>query len=172
MAERTLGADQVLGDALLNEGAFGVRESLQHIPLRARESALIARRLSPPQSALRLFWSEAGVDGNCRLVIGEEDPVAILLGKVTPGAIDIVSKRDENVSQILPAPGRGPRGDGPFPNAEGIVRDHGAFCHVVDSPQAVTLWASPFWRVGGELLRMKHRLMWRVGSGTRIQHPK
>ena len=150
----------------------GVRESVQDVSLDAGERAHVAGLLLALESAARFCGSEAGVDRDGGLLVGEENPVAIFLGKVAPGTIDVVAERDQDVALVLSAPGGGPRGDGAFTDGQRIVRHHGAFGDVVDAAETMALRAGAFRRVGRERFGLQMRLARRVGSGARIQHPQ
>ena len=112
---RTVGQsllDHVLRDAPLHRRALRVREGVQHVAPRARERAHVAR--APPCRLSARFTSSsvvAGVHRHLRLLVGEQDPVAVLLRQLAPRHVDVVAERDEDVAQVLPLPRRRPRGD-------------------------------------------------------------
>ena len=99
MAQRALAAQHVLQHTLLHQRALGVGERVQHVRRALVERALVARLVLALQCAARLLRREAGVDRHDRLLVGEEDPVAILLRKLTPGPIDVDSPAMTRISR-------------------------------------------------------------------------
>ena len=76
----------------------------------------------------------ARIDLDGRLLVGEQDPVAMPLGQFAPRLVDVVAERDEDVAQVLPLPGAGPCGDGAL--ADGQRR-------VGNQVSSVTWWIRP-----------------------------
>src|SRR5580693_5297267 len=127
MAERALGAEHVLRHAPFHERALGFGKGMEHITPSAGKRPLITGLLFALESASHLVWSEAGVDRDDRLLIGEENPVPVFPGQLAPGTVDVITKRSQNVALILSLPGGRPRGDGALANGEGVIGHHRAF---------------------------------------------
>jgi hypothetical protein len=68
-----------------------MRERMKQMAAHPREGSLIARLLLSFEGSACFFRSESGINRNGRLFFGEQDPVAILLGKLMPGTIHIVA---------------------------------------------------------------------------------
>jgi hypothetical protein len=144
VTERTLGTYQVFRDPLAGQSALGFCEGVQQVRLHARKCALVAGRFLALERLARFRWRETGIDWNRRLVIGEENPVAILLRKVAPWTIDIIAEGYQNISLILPSPGGRPSCYRSLPDGERRVGDHRVFGGVIEAAEAVTLRACPF----------------------------
>ncbi len=138
---------------------------------RAGVGALVAGLGLAFECGAGLLGGEAGIDRDGGLLLGEKDPVALLLRQVAPGNVDVIAQGDQDIAQILPAPGGGPGGDGALADGQRGVRHHGGFRHLVDPAQAVALGAGALGRVGREILRIEHRLVGGVATGAGIEHP-
>src|SRR5206468_1930960 len=90
----------------------------------------------------------AGVDGHDGLLVGEQQPVAILFGQLAPGAVDVVAERGDDVAEVLPVPRGWPRGDRALADRLGVVGNHRLLGDVVHAPQPVTLRARALGGVG------------------------
>ena len=69
------------------------------------EGALVARLFLAFERAPHLVRRRSRHTPARRLLVGEQDPVAILLRQLAPGAIDVVAERDQDVAQVLAVPG-------------------------------------------------------------------
>ena len=118
--------DHVLQDALAHLLARGVRQGVQDVALRAPEPALVRLRHPVPLRG----------DLHDGLLLGEQDPVALLPRQLAPGDVDVVAQVAQDVAQVLALPRAGPRRDGPVPDAEPRVRDQGGLGDVVHGAQA------------------------------------
>src|ERR1700722_2491699 len=132
------------------------------MPFCAGKGALVAGLHLAFECLARLLWGEARINRHYRLLIGEENPVTILAGQVAPWAIDVIAKGRQYVALVLTLPCRRPRGDGPLPNCERIVGNHGAFRHFVDPAEPMALWTRTLWCVGGKGFGVKERLVGRI----------
>ena len=95
--------------------ALRVGQGVQDVALGAGEGARCStcrRRLRS-----RLGWT---VDG--RLLVGEQDPVAVRFGQLAPRRVDVVAERDQDVAQVLALPGTGPGGDRALADASATGR--------------------------------------------------
>ena len=171
MTERALAAHHVLRHALLDQRALGRGERVKHIPLGARESAVVVGGLTPLDRPLDLITVIARIDRNDRLLVGEQQPVAILLRKVAPGPVDVETQSRHDVAQVLALPRQWPGGDGPLANGERVVGHHRALCDFVHASEPVTGGTCALRRVRRERLCLQMRLVCRIGAGTRVQHP-
>ena len=170
VAQRAFGAQHVARDPLLHQRALRVGEGMQHVAPCAGEGPLVAGLLLALASASHLVGFEAGIHRDDRLLVGEEDPVAILLRQVAPRPIDVVAERDEDVALILSLPRHRPRGDRPFANRQRVVRHHRALGHLVDAAETVTPRTGALGRVRREGLGVEELLVGRVVAGARVQH--
>jgi hypothetical protein len=163
-------AEEVLRHPIADQRALRGGEGVQHITPRARERALVIGSLLAREGAPHLSRIVPRIDRDDRLLVGEEEPVAILLGEFPPRAIDIVAERLQDVAQVLTLPGGRPGGNGPFANGQGVVQYHRAFRHLVYPAQPVTGGTGPFRGVRRKRLRVEVRLAGRVRPGAGIQH--
>jgi hypothetical protein len=138
----------------------------------AGERALVAGLFLSLQCPPDFRRRTACIDRNGRLLFGEQDPVAILFQELAPRPIDVVSERDQDISQVLASPGSRPSGNRTLAYCQAIVRHHGLFGHLVDPPDSVAFWASTFDRVRRERFSVEERLASRVVPCPRIQHPQ
>ncbi len=169
LAERAAGADEELRHPPLEHRALGVGEGLHHVAPCAGEGAHVRGRLLPLQRAARLGGREPGVDRDLGLVVGEEDPVAVLLRKVPPRPVHVEAEGHEDVAQVLAVPRRWPRGDRALADGERGVRHHRGLGGLEEPPEAVTLRARPGGRVGRERLRLEVPLALRIGPRARVE---
>src|SRR5277367_740380 len=139
---------------------------MQDISLDAGKSTHVTGRLLALESLACFGGSETGIDRDGGGVVGIEDPVAIFLGKVAPGTIDIVAHGDQDVALVLSAPSSGPRGNRALTDGQRIIRHHGALGDVVDAAEPMALRASAFRSVGGKRFGFEARPVGRVFSGT------
>ncbi|MNX48235.1 hypothetical protein D3C86_788110 [compost metagenome] len=143
---------------------------MHHVAARARVGTHVAGFLLGAQGGAGLGRREARVDGHRGLLIGVQDPVAVLLFQVAPRDVDVVAQRDQDVAQVLAVPGGRPGRNGALADRPRWVGHHRRLGHVVDVAQAVAIGAGALRRVGREVLGVQHGLVGRVGAGTRIQH--
>ncbi len=172
MTRRTRATRQVTRHALLHQRALRRRERLQHIAPRAGERAHVAWLELLPSRDAGLRGREAGIDRRGRRLVGEENPVAILLRQVAPRRVDVVAEADQDVAQVLPVPRGRPGGDRALADRQRVVGDHRCLRRVDDAAEPVAGRACAFGRVRREVLGVQHRLMRRVRAGARVQHPQ
>jgi hypothetical protein len=170
VAGRTGGVEHVARDPPLDERALGGGKGLEHVAAGAGEGAHVAGLLLAAQGASGLGGREARVDGDHRLLVGEEDPVPVLLRQLVPGPVHVVTERHQDVAQVLPVPGRRPGSDGPLPDGERGIGDHGLLGHLEDPSEAVAARARTLRGVGREGLGLEHRLTPGIAAGAREEH--
>ena len=169
-AQPVTGADRAghglheLQHPLAHGGAARVRQRVQHVPPGAHVLALVGA-LDPARLAL-------GVHGDHRLLVGEQDPVAVGLVQLAPRAVDVVAEGGQDVAQVLAQPRPRPRGDRALADAERGVGDHRLLGGQVHPPEAVALRARPGDGVGGEGVRVQASRARRVGPRAGVQHPQ
>ena len=112
VADRARPGDHEARGALLHHRALGGRIAVGDMALRAREGAHVAGLDLAPDRALDLVMAPAGIDRDLRLLLGEQDPVAHLLRQLAPRRVDVDAEADQDVAQVLAAPGHRPGGDG------------------------------------------------------------
>jgi hypothetical protein len=134
---------QKLCHTTFHHRALGRGEGLQYILTGTCEGPLITRLFLAFERSLRFGRSIPGVDRHCRLFVGKENPVAVLLRKIAPWLIDVVAECDQDISQVLPLPGTRPRGDGPLPDGKLVIRYQRALTDLMDAADAVAFWAGP-----------------------------
>ena len=145
---------------LAHGGALGIGERMQHVALGAPEPALV-----------RLGHAVAlGRHLHHGLFLGEQDPVAVLLGQLPPGGVDVVAQVGQDVAQVLALPGPGPGGDGAVADAQRGVRDQGGLGDGVRDPQAVALGAGAGGRVRGKRVRVQRAGAVRIAAGAGEEH--
>src|SRR3569623_1470703 len=137
---------------------------------RTGEGAHVARLLLAFERAPYLGGSVAGIHRHHRLLVGEENPVALLLRQLAPGPVDVVTESQLNVAETLAMPGGRPGGDGALADGECVVGHQRAFGLFVDASQTVALWTRALWRVRRERFRIQQLLPARIMAGARIQH--
>ncbi len=172
VAERTIAAEHELRDAPFAQRALGVRKGVQHVPPRARERAHVAGLHFRLERAAHLRRVETGVHRHGGLLLGEENPVAVLLRQLAPRAVHVVAERHEDFALVLPAPGGRPRRDGALADGQGWVGHHGGFGDLVHPAQAVALRASALGGVRRERFRVEERLTGRVVARAGVEHPQ
>ena len=169
-AQPVTGADRAghglheLQHPLAHGGAAGVRQGVQHVPPGAHVLPLVG--------ALDAARLALGVDGDHRLLVGEQDPVAVGLVQLAPRAVDVVAEGGQDVAQVLAEPGTRPGGDRPLADAERGVRDHRLLGGQVHPPEPVALRARPGDGVGGEGVGVQPPRARRVGPRAGVQHPQ
>src|SRR5665213_3440697 len=124
VAQRAFRAQHVLRRALFHHRALTVGKGVKHVTFSTGKSAEVARFLLALERAPGLLWREPGVYRHLRLLVGKEDPVAILFAELAPRPVDVIADGYEYVALILPAPRRRPRGDRPLPDRKRIIRHH------------------------------------------------
>ncbi|MGY4415893.1 hypothetical protein ACVWW4_007629 [Bradyrhizobium sp. LB7.1] len=172
VAGRAVLGDHELRDAALHHRTLRLGIGLHHVALCAGESALIARLLLAAKGSFDLGRSVTGIDRNGRLLLREQDPVAVLFGQLTPGLVHVVTERRQDVPEVLPLPGTRPGRDGALADGPGVVGHHGFFGDVEHPADTVTGRAGSFRRVRRERFRIEHRLSARVIAGTGVEHPE
>ena len=159
LADRAVRARQKLRHPALHHRALRRGEGLQHVFAGAREGALIAGLFLPLQRPPRLGRRVSGVDRHGRLLVGEQDPVAVLLRELAPRLVHVVAERHQDVPQVLALPGGRPRGDGALPDGQTVVGHQGALADLMDAADAMAIRTGAFRRVRRERLRVKQRLL-------------
>src|SRR5678816_2925423 len=107
-----------LGHPLFHERAVRVGKRVQHMTPRARERSHVAGLFLAFQCASDFVCVVTRVDRHAWLLIGEEDPIAILLRQFTPRTTAVVSECGQDVALSLSWPGRGPCGGRALANRE------------------------------------------------------
>ena len=172
MAARTVARHHELHHPLFHQRALRVGIGVHEVAPGAREIAHVVRRFFAGHGPKGLCGRASRIDRNDRLLIGEEDPVALFLRQVAPGFVHLIAERHEDVAQILSPPGGRPGSDGPFADGEGIVGHHGVLGDLVKAPLAVALGTGPFGGVRRERLGVKDPLPRRIVAGPRIENPQ
>ncbi len=170
LTQRAHRTDHVARDTLLDHRALGGRERVQHVALRAGKRAVVAGVVAALDRLAGLRRAQVAVHGHHRLLIGEEDPVALLLRQFPPGNVDVVAQRDQDVALVLAVPRRRPGGDRALADAQGVVRDHRAFAHLMHAAQPVAARTCTLRRVGRKPVRIDNRLPGRIVAGAGIEH--
>ncbi len=145
---------------------------MQHVAARPAEGAHVAGFFLAAEGSAGFGRGKAGIDRHHRLFLGEQDPVALLLGQIAPGNIHVVAEGHQDVALVLPVPCRRPCGDGAFADAQRRIGHHRLFGDFIDVAQAMTVRARPLRRIRREILGVQHGLPCRIGTGTRVQHPQ
>ena len=172
LADRAVRARQKLRHPTLHHRALRRGEGLQDVFARAGEGALIARLLLSLQRPLRLGRRVSGVDRHGRLLVGEQDPVAILLRELAPRPVDVVAERHQDVPQVLALPGARPRRDGPLPDGQRVVGHQRTLVDLMDAADAMAIRTGALRRVRRKQLRVEKRLISRIVAGARVKHPQ
>ena len=170
MAERAFGAHHVLRHAPLHQRALRIGEGVQHVALGARERSLIGGLFLAFERAPNLLLRISRIDRNGRLLVGEEQPVAVLLGQIPPGTIDVEAERGRDVAQVLAMPGGRPGGDGTLADRQRVVRHHRLLGDLIDPAEAMASGTGPLRGIGRERLGIEDRLAARIVSGAGIKH--
>lgn len=171
-AERARGPQHELRHAALHQRALGGREGMQDVAPGTAEGALITRLLLALLRASYLRRRQSSKDRNYRLIVGEEDPVAIAFGQISPRPVDVVAERHQDIALILPSPGGRPGGDRPFADGQRVVGHHRALGHFGDPAETMAAGTRALRRIRRERLRVEQRLIGRIVARPRIQHPQ
>ena len=78
-----------------------------------------------------------GLDENRRLLVGEEQPVAIFLPQPMPRPIDVDAQTRHDAAQVGALPGARPRGDRALADAQRRVGDEQLLGDVVNDSETV-----------------------------------
>ncbi len=148
VAEGALTAEHELRYTPFHRRALRMGEGMQHVAARAGKRPHVAGFHLRLERAAHVRRVEPGIDRHDGLLVGEENPVAILLEEFAPGPIHVVAQRHEDFTLVLAAPGGRPGRDGALADSQRWVGDHGGFRYLVHTAQAVALRASTFGRVG------------------------
>jgi hypothetical protein len=170
VAKWAFGAYHVLRHTPLHQRALRIGEGVQHVALGARERPLIGGLFPAFERAPDLLLRESGIDRNGRLLVREEQPVAVLLGQIPPGSIHVEAERGRDVAQVLAMPGSRPGGDGTLADGQRVVRHHRSFGDLIDPAEAMAPGTGPLRGIGRERLRIEDRLAARIVSGAGIKH--
>ncbi len=168
----TRGAQHVLRDPPLHHRALRARERVHHVAARAREGAHVTGLFLALERALGLRRREARVDRHLRLLLGEQDPIALLLRQLAPRHIDVVAERDQDIAQVLAAPRHRPGRDRLLANRQRRIGNHRALRHLEQLARTLALRARALRRVRRERLGVQDALPLRVRARPRVQHPQ
>lgn len=152
-------------DPLTQRLALGVGEGVQHIATGAHVLALVG-----PLDAAGLANR---MDGDHRLFVGEQDPVAVGPRKLAPRPVDVVPEGGEDVAEVLALPGARPGGHGALADGARGVGDQGLLGDAVHGAQAVALRAGARRGVGREGVGVEaFRRALRVVADPGEEHPQ
>ena len=125
----------------------------------ARESSQVAGLLVVLERPLRLVRRISSVYRHDRLLVGKQNPVAILLRQLSPRPVDVVAERHQDVAQVLPVPGGRPRGDRALADGQRVVGHHRMLGDLIDAAEAMAIRAGARRRVRRKRLRIEMRLL-------------
>ena len=162
---RAFDAVDELQHAAAHHRALRVGQRVADVALGAGECAVVV--------VIGLNGVLARVDLDGRLLVGEQDPIALPLGKFAPRPVDVVAERDEDVAQVLALPRPRPCGDGAFADGQRWVWHQRLFGHPVDPSEPVALGARTDRGVRRERVGVQSFCgSARVGSGAGEKHPQ
>ena len=121
--ERAVFAHHMFTRTPLEMWATGVGERVQHVALRTREGAQVAGRFLAANRALHFGRIVSGVHRHLWLLIGEEQPLAIFTTECAPRYVDIETKCDADVPQVLPMPSGWPGSNRTFTDTQRWIRN-------------------------------------------------
>jgi hypothetical protein len=121
---------------------------------------------------LRLGRSISRVDRYGRLLVGKENPVAVLFWQFSPRLVDIVAKGHQNIPQVLALPGSRPGGNRSFTNCLLVVGHKTTLANLMNATDAMAIWTGALRRIRRKGLRIEHRLVAWIVAGARVQHPQ
>ena len=113
-----------------------------------------------------------GLDQHRRLLVGEEQPVAVLLPQPAPRLVDVDAETGDDAAQVGTLPGTGPGGDRALADAQRRVRDEQLLGDVVHDPQTVAARAGAGHGVGRERLGREVVGPGGVVARSRVEHPQ
>lgn len=142
--------------------APGVRERVHHMAPGAHVRSLVGA-LDPARVTHR-------VDRHHRLLVGEQDPLAVSGLQLPPRTLDVVPEGVQHIAQVLALPGPGPGRDRTVPDGQRRVRYEQFLGGAVDQPQAVALGARAGRRVRREGVGVEPLRTGRVVTGTGEEH--
>ena len=160
-----LGARRVLDETegtLAHPLALGVGQDVHDVLASAPELPVVA--VVDPIAL--------GLDQDRRLLVGEEQPVAVLLLQAAPGLVDVDPEPGDDAAQVGALPRARPRRDRAVADAQRAVRDQQLLGDVVHDPQAVAARARTGDGVGGEGLRGEVVGARRVVARSRVEDPE
>ncbi len=163
-AHRARGIGEEPLGAGAQRGALAVREGPHHIAVGAHVGALV-RPLDPVRVPYRVHRDH-------RLLLGEQDPLAVLRSQLPPGRVHVVPEHLQDVPEVLALPGARPGGDRPLADRQLGVRYEEFLAGAVDAAEAVAGRAGPGRGVGGEGVGVEPFGARRIGSGAGVQHPQ
>ena len=131
------------GTFLLAEGTEGHRA----LCYEGREAEFYTSLDEAADKAKFYIRSPEARETIARLLVGEEDPVAITLRQLPPRRVDVVAERYCDVAQVLAMPCGRPGGNGAFANRERRIGHHRSFSSVVDASEPVTRRAGALRRI-------------------------
>ncbi|MCY1421519.1 hypothetical protein D9M71_371770 [compost metagenome] len=143
---------------------------MQHVTPGAHERALVTGLLLALEGGAGLRRGQAGIHRRGGCFFGEKDPVALHLGQVAPGNVDVIAQGYQDVALVLPLPGHRPRRYRAFADGQRRVRNHGRLSHLVDPAHTMALRARALWCVWRKVFGVQHRLPGRVVAGARVEH--
>ena len=114
------------------------------------------------------FW----LDEHGRLLIGEEQPVAVPLPQPAPRPVDVDAEAGDDAAQIGTLPGTGPGSDRALADAQRRVRDEERLGDVVHDTQTMTARAGTGHGIGREGLGREWFGPGGVVACSRVEHPQ
>ncbi|MNG91639.1 hypothetical protein D3C79_505530 [compost metagenome] len=157
-------------DAFAHQRALRMGEGVQHVASGAAEGALVTGFELALERLAGLRRRHSRVHRHGRGFFSEQNPVALFLGQLAPGDVDVIAQGHEDVAQVLPLPGHGPGGHRPFADGQRRVGHHRRLADIEHPAQAMTLRAGALRGIGRKIFGEQHRLLGRVTAGTRIEH--
>jgi hypothetical protein len=112
-----------------------------------------------------------GLDQHLRLLVGEEQPLAVLRPERTPRDVDVDAQPGHDAAQVGALPGARPCSDRTLADAQRGVRHHQVLADVVLLTQPVAALTRSSCSVGRERLRLQPQRTVRVGASARVEHP-
>ncbi|MNI08978.1 hypothetical protein D3C73_620310 [compost metagenome] len=106
--QRARAADHELRDAFLHQRALRLAEGVQDVASGAAECALVTRFHLALERDSGFLGSKPGIHRNRRGFLGEENPVALFFGQVSPGLVDVDAHGHQDVAQVLALPRQRP----------------------------------------------------------------
>ena len=131
VADRADGAADEAHRLVAHHLALGVGQRVAHVLARAPEGAVVV-------ATGGVVGLAAPVDEHARLLVGVEQPVAVLAGQLAPRHVDVDADRLGHPQQVLALPGAGPGRDRTVADAQRRVGHEEVLGDVVRLPQPVT----------------------------------
>ena len=115
--------------------------------------------------------SRSGLIEHLGLLVGEEQPVAVLLLERAPGLVDVDPQPRHDAAQVGALPGARPRGDRALADAQRGVRHHESSLTSCSSPSPWQRGQAPAAVFGENASASSRDAPSRVGAGARVEHP-